>query len=45
MQERQNLWQLDPQTENEILTYLAENYPATAPQRRKPLAPELLPAN
>jgi hypothetical protein len=45
MQERQNLWQLDPQTENKILTYLAENYPATAPQRRKPLAPELLPAN
>ena len=45
MQERHNLWQLDPQTENKILTYLAENYPATAPRRRKPLAPELLPAN
>ena len=43
MQARQNLWQLDAQTEDQILTYLAKNYPATAPRRRKPLAPHLLP--
>ena len=45
MQERQNLWQLDPQTEDQILTYLADNYPALAPRRRKPLAAHLLPTN
>ena len=45
MQERQNLWQLDPQTEDQILTYLADNYPASAPRRRKPLAAHLLPTN
>ncbi|HCY05417.1 MAG TPA: hypothetical protein DHU16_08165 [Gammaproteobacteria bacterium] len=43
MQERQNLWQLDTHTEDQILTYLAKNYPAAAPRRRKPLAPHLLP--
>ena len=43
MQARQNLWQLDAQIEDQILTYLAKNYPATAPRRRKPLAPHLLP--
>ena len=45
MQERQNLWQLDTQTEDQILTYLADNYPARAPRRRKPLAADLLPRN
>ena len=45
MQERQNLWQLDTQTEDQILTYLADNYPARAPRRRKPLAAHFLPTN
>ena len=43
MQRSQNLWQLDSNTEQQILSYLAKNYPASSPRRRKPLAPDLLP--
>lgn len=43
MQRSQNLWQLDSNTEQQILSYLAKNYRASAPRRRKPLAPDLLP--
>ncbi len=44
MQETQNLWEIDPDTESAILDYLAENYPPAARYRRAPLAPELMPS-
>lgn len=45
MQKSQNLWQFDPDTEDRIITYLAENYPPSEQRRRPPIAPELLPPN
>ncbi|MDJ0700285.1 MAG: hypothetical protein QNJ07_10540 [Woeseiaceae bacterium] len=45
MQEKQNLWQFDPDTEKRIIAYLAENYPPAADQRRAGLAPGLMPPN
>ena len=45
MQAKQNLWQFDPVTEGKIITYLAENYPPAAAQRRAALAPDLMPPN
>lgn len=44
MQETQNLWQFQGDTESRILDYLAENYPPDAKQRRAPLPPHLRPA-
>ncbi|MEL0048781.1 MAG: hypothetical protein VW867_09055 [Gammaproteobacteria bacterium] len=44
MQESQNFWQLDKQTEDQILTYLAKNYPPIKAQRRPPISPALLPS-
>jgi hypothetical protein len=43
MQDTQNLWSFDPATEDEILDYLAINYPPSGPRRRQPLPAELLP--
>ena len=43
MQESQNFWQLDDKTEDQILTYLAKNYPPAEAQRRPALQPALLP--
>jgi len=37
MQAKQGLWQLDADTENAILDYLATNYGPTAASRRAPL--------
>jgi hypothetical protein len=37
MQEKQGLWQLEPELENTILDYLATNYGPTAASRRPPL--------
>lgn len=37
MQAKQGLWQLDAETENVILDYLATNYGPTAASRRAPL--------
>ena len=37
MQAKQGLWQLDADTENAILDYLATNYGPTAASRRPPL--------
>ena len=45
MQEKQNLWQFDPETEQKIIAYLAESYPPQANQRRASLPPQMLPAN
>ena len=43
MQETQNLWQFEPETEAQILDYLAENYPPDAKRRRAPIPPHLMP--
>lgn len=44
MQETQNLWQFEPETEEKLLDYLAENYGAPEwPSRRPPLPAHLLP--
>ena len=45
MQEKQNLWQFDPDTENKIITYLARNYAPSANQRRTAIPPQLMPPN
>jgi len=45
MQDKQNLWQFDPDTENRIITYLAENYPPQDDRRRMAIPPHLMPAN
>ena len=45
MQEKQNLWQFEPETEQKIVSYLAENYPPRADRRRAPIPPELMPPN
>ena len=45
MQEEQNLWQFEPETEQKIVSYLAENYPPQADRRRAPIPPDLMPTN
>ena len=45
MQEKQNLWQFEPETEKKIISYLAENYPPQADRRRAPIPPDLMPPN
>ena len=45
MQEKQNLWQFEPETEKKIISYLAENYPPQADRRRTPIPPDLMPPN
>lgn len=45
MQEKQNLWQFDPVTEEKIIIYLAENYPPSDAQRRAALPRDLMPPN
>ena len=45
MQEEQNLWQFEPETEQKIIGYLAENYPPQADRRRAPIPPDLMPPN
>ena len=45
MQQKQNLWQFDPVTEEKIINYLAENYPPGQLQRRAALSPDLMPPN
>ena len=44
MQETQNLWLFDPDTEAQILDYLADNYPPQPNRRRAPIPPSLMPA-
>lgn len=43
MQETQNLWQFDRETEDGILDYLATNYPPQENRRRAPIPPRLMP--
>lgn len=45
MQKKQNLWQFDPETENRIITYLAEFYPPQEDRRRAAIPPDLMPPN
>ena len=45
MQKKQNLWQFDPNTEERIIAYLADNYPPDAAQRRAAIPRELMPPN
>ena len=45
MQKKQNLWQFEPETEQKIISYLAENYPPQADRRRAPIPPQLMPPN
>ena len=45
MQEKQNLWQFDPDTEEKIINYLAANYPPQDDRRRAAIPPELMPPN
>jgi hypothetical protein len=45
MQDKQNLWQFEPETEARIINYLAENYPPRADQRRTAISPQLMPEN
>ena len=45
MQKKQNLWEFQPEVEDKILTYLAENYPPREDQRRASISPDLMPPN
>ena len=45
MQEKQNLWQFDPATEEKIIGYLADNYPPQENGRRAQIPPDLMPPN
>ena len=45
MQEKQNLWQFDADTENRIINYLATNYPPQDDRRRAAIPPDLMPPN
>jgi hypothetical protein len=45
MQEKQNLWQFEPETEQKIVSYLAQNYPPQEDRRRAPIPPYLMPPN
>jgi len=45
MQEKQNLWAFDPDTEKKIIGYLAEQYPPSDAQRRAAIPPDLMPPN
>ena len=45
MQEKQNLWQFEPQTEEKIVAYLADNYPPQDDRRRAAIPPDLMPPN
>ncbi len=45
MQEKQNLWQFDPDTEARIVAYLAENYAPEPNRRRAALPADQMPPN
>ena len=45
MQDTQNLWAFDADTERRIVAYLAEQYAPGESRRRAPLPPALLPPN
>ena len=45
MQEKQNLWALQPEVEQKIVAYLAEHFPPSAERRRAAIPPDLMPPN
>ncbi len=45
MQEKQNLWQFEPEVEEKIVAYLALNYPPSEERRRAVIPPDLMPPN
>ena len=45
MQDKQNLWQFEKDTEDRIVRYLAGNYPPQSGGRRAPMEPEHMPPN
>lgn len=45
MQEKQNLWQFDPEVEKRIIGYLAQNYAPGEDRRRAAIPPGLMPPN
>ena len=45
MQAKQNLWQFQPDVEQRIVTWLAENYPPSEDRRRAAIPPDLMPPN
>lgn len=45
MQETQNLWQFQPGVEEQILDYLAANYPPAPNRRRAPIPASLMPGS
>jgi len=45
MQDKQNLWQFEPEVEERIVAYLAENYPPPTNRRRAAIPPDLMPPN
>ena len=45
MQKKQNLWQFDPEVEQRIISYLAENYAPGEDRRRAAIPSDLMPPN
>ena len=45
MQEKQNLWPFEPETEQKIVSYLAQNYPPQEDRRRARIPADLMPSN
>lgn len=45
MQAKQNLWQFEPDVEQRIVAWLAENYPPAEDRRRAAIPPDLMPPN
>lgn len=45
MQKKQNLWTFEPDVEERIIAWLAENYPPSDERRRAAIPPDLMPPN
>jgi hypothetical protein len=45
MQEKQNLWDFQPEVEQKIVAYLAEHFPPSAERRRAAIPQDLMPPN
>ena len=45
MQKKQNLWEFEPDIEERIIAYLADNYPPEAARRRTAIPLDLMPPN
>ena len=45
MQKKQNLWEFEPDIEERIVAYLADNYPPEAARRRAAIPLDLMPPN